>query len=104
MSIAATALAKFLESPSVKGAAVSFVVTAIGFVAHQYVRQNEVDTQLSWHSKAITDLRTGQDLTHNSLEAHSIILERIEGKLDVVNQKIDDDRNYAERHQVVATR
>lgn len=92
---------KLLESGTVKGIILSLAFATVGFVAKTAVQEYTVKTAVEDHTKAIADLQTGQNVTHAQIEGISVTLTAIGGKLDVLNQKIDDDRerrNWNERH------
>lgn len=102
MNIDFSAIAgKLLDSGTIKGVVLSLAFTAFGFVAKEAVQEFKVKTAIEDHTKAIADLKTGQDTTHAQLEGIAVTLTQFGGKLDVLNQKIDDDRerrNWNERH------
>lgn len=92
---------KLMESGTARGVVLSVALTTFGFVAKEAVQEYKVNTAIEDHTKAISDLQSGQDVTHKRLEDIVVILEGIKGKQDVLNQKIDDDRerrNWNERH------
>jgi hypothetical protein len=93
-----------VDSAASKSVLLSIVVALGGFGIRTAVHENDVDNTLAWHSKAVQELRTSQEQTAHSLNDHTVVLSQINGKLDVINQKIDDDRNYAQRHQTANTR
>lgn len=95
---------KFFDSSTVKGAALSIACTAGGFLISQVKHETTVDSTIAWHSKALADLKTGQAATNQALSEHALTLMKIDGKLDVITTKIEDDRNYNERHQPKNTR
>lgn len=103
MSIALV-VGKFLESGTAKSLIISALVTTGGFVLKQQVHEAQSDQTLAWHTEAIRKIHDHEETAAQALVDHTVTLARIEGKLDTVNQKIDDDRNYAERHQVRSTR
>jgi len=96
------AVAKFMSGDAVKGVLLSATFAILGFVCKQAVSEFRVDSTLEWHGKAITELQSGQQATHQKLEDLAVTSARIDGKLDVLSQKIDDDRwerqNYQQRH------
>jgi hypothetical protein len=78
------------------------VAACVGFLFHQAVASNEQQHELQDHTTQIQKLIQGQEATHTDLNGVSVTIARIEGKLDVLNQKIDDDRNRpapVTRHQ-----
>lgn len=92
---------KLMDSGTAKGIVLSLALTALGFVGKAAVQEFKVNDAIESHTKAITALQTGQDTTHEKLEGISVTLTQLGGKLDVINQKIDDDRerrNWNERH------
>jgi hypothetical protein len=93
-----------VDSTASKGIMLSLMVTIGGFGLKQAAHQEDVDHTLAWHSKVIMQIQGTQVETAKGLQEHTVTLSRIDGKLDVINQKIDDDRNYAQRHQTVNTR
>lgn len=95
---------KVFDSGTVKGAALSIACTAGGFLISQVKHETTVDSTIAWHSKALSDLKEGQTATNKALDEHALTLMKIDGKLDVITTKIEDDRNYNERHQPKNTR
>jgi hypothetical protein len=51
--------------------------------------------KLDEHTAQIQHLQTGQRETHDKLNDIGITILKVDGKLDVLNQKIDDDRANA---------
>lgn len=95
---------KAMDSGTVKGAALSIVCAVGGFFINQVKHDSNIDSTIAWHTKALSDLRDGQTATNKALDEHALTLMKIDGKLDVITTKIDDDRNYAQRHQPINTR
>lgn len=93
-----------VDSTASKSVVLSCVLAIGGYSFNQAVNQKETSQAVAWHTQAIKDMKANQDLLAKGLQEHTVTLSRIDGKLDVINQKIDDDRNYAQRHQVVSTR
>lgn len=93
-----------VDSTALKSVLASIVLAVGGMGVKQIVHQDEIDHTVEWHAKAIQQLQVSQETTNLAIQSHTITLSQINGKLDVINQKIDDDRNYAQRHQVVNTR
>lgn len=90
---------KVLESGAIKSVALSVAIAGGGFLVKSAVHEYSVDNELAWHGKALTELKAGQAEQAAQSQAHTVALTKISGQLDVLNQKIDDDRNYAIRHQ-----
>jgi hypothetical protein len=93
-----------VDSAASKSVLLSVVVALGGFGIKTAVHQSEVDNTIAWHTKALAEIHASQSEVAKGLEYHTVVLSQISGKLDVINQKIDDDRNYAQRHQPVNTR
>jgi hypothetical protein len=92
------------DSTTSKNVMLSAIVGVGGFAIHQAMVWSDVQKDVAWHSAAIKELKANSDLTQKAITDHTVTLSRIDGKLDVINQKIDDDRNYAQRHQPVNSR
>jgi peptidoglycan hydrolase CwlO-like protein len=85
------------ENSVVKNIAISLVMGAIGFGTHQAVESVSQTHQLETQNTQIQKLFEGQSETHTQVQDLSVALARMEGKLDVLNQKIDDDRSKTRR-------
>jgi hypothetical protein len=85
------------ESGTVKSIAIGLVMSAVGFGSHQVIESVSQAHQLESQSAQIQKLFEGQSETHTQVQDLSVALARMEGKLDVLNQKIDDDRSKTRR-------
>lgn len=76
-----------------KSAAVLAVITALaGWGLHALIAVNAAGTKLDEHTVQIQKLWEGQKETHETLSNVNVTLARIDGKIDTLNQKVDDDR------------
>ena len=83
-----------LDSASVRtGLIVSVLSSVIVFGGHQVLKTVTQEDQLTAQAKQIETLSAGQAETHDQVKDLAAIVARIEGKIDVVSQKIDDDRH-----------
>jgi hypothetical protein len=85
------------DSAVVKNIAISLLMGAVGFGSHQMIESVSQTKQLDTQTAQIQKLFEGQTATHTQVEDLGVALARMEGKLDVLNQKIDDDRSAARR-------
>lgn len=76
----------------VRNIAVSVALTALGAGAHQVVESASQERTLAAHSEQIAKLS-------DEVEKVDVGIARIEGKIDVLNQKIDDDRTRSASDQ-----
>lgn len=88
----------FFNNSTVKSIAISVLVGTGGWAAHTLVGSAGNSQVLAMHGKQLDALTQGQQKTDDALDRLAITVTRIDGKLDTVNQKIDDDR--AARHAV----
>lgn len=82
-----------IGSDTIRTAAISGTMAIIGWVSHTMLELNGQAAQLQSHDAQIKALFSGQRETHEALQSLTTTVVRVEGKIDVVNQKIDDDRN-----------
>lgn len=68
-------------------------MAVVGWASHTMLELNGQAVQLQNHDTQIKALFAGQKETHDALQSLNTTVVRVEGKIDVVNQKIDDDRN-----------
>jgi hypothetical protein len=80
-------------TPLVKSGGLSVAAAFVGFAFHQAVASNAAEHKLEEHDVQIQKLIAGQEATHEDLNKISITIARVEGKLGVIDQKIDDDRS-----------
>lgn len=76
-----------------KGGALSVVMAGAGFLVHVAVASNAQDQKIEQHDAQIQKLIEGQIATHRELNEVFVAIARVEGKLDVLSTKIDDDRS-----------
>lgn len=86
-----------LENTTVKGVALSLAMGAVGFGSHQVIESISQQHQLETQSGQIQKLFEGQASARTQSQELSVALARMEGKLDVLNTKIDDDRSKTRR-------
>lgn len=85
----------FSPSGAIKSLLLSALIGAGGWTAHTLI-STEGNTQvLAEHSRQLEKLEQGQEQTRSTLSDLEVTMKGIDGKLDVVNQKIDDDRRAA---------
>ena len=82
----------FFTSATIKSLLLSVLVGAGGWTAHTLLESNGNAQVLAAHGKQLDALTAGQAKTDDALDGLAVTVARIDGKLDVVNQKIDDDR------------
>lgn len=83
-----------------KGGLLSVAMAGAGFLFHVAVASDKQETKLEQHDAQIQRLVEGQVAAHKDLNDVAVTIARVEGKLDVLNQKIDDDRSSANsRHK-----
>jgi uncharacterized membrane protein len=88
-------LPDFFDISTVKGVILSLAMGAVGFGAHQIVDASSDKHTLDEHTQQIEKLFEIAKQNQLSLQDAAVAAARIEGKLDVINQKIDDDRSTA---------
>jgi peptidoglycan hydrolase CwlO-like protein len=82
---------------ALRSVALSATMAIVGFVSHQMIASVGQEKQLATHDQQIAKLFESQGEIHKSVEDLAIAVARVEGKLDVLNQKIDDDRSKTHR-------
>lgn len=87
----------FLNNAATKSVAVSILVGAFGWTAHTLIITQSNGQTLTEHTAQLNSLEEGQKDTREVLQLLSVTIAKMDGKLDVVNQKIDDDRRAAHR-------
>jgi peptidoglycan hydrolase CwlO-like protein len=76
-----------------KAAVILAIVTGVGgWAVHAFSLFNLDQTKLDEHTAQIQHLQQGQKETHEALNNVAVTLARVDGKIDVLSQKIDDDR------------
>ena len=91
------AIRTLIDSDAVRTAAISAVVATFGWAGHTALELRDHNAQLRIHDAQIRSLTDGQNATRDSIKDVGVAIARVEGKVDTVNQKIDDDR--ATRHR-----
>ena len=86
-------LSTLATSEAVRTAAFSVVFAGLGYAGHTAYEVSSQATKIETHDAQIQKLFDGQHETHQALQDLNTVVVRVEGKLDVVNQKIDDDRS-----------
>lgn len=77
---------------ALKGAAISGIVAIGGWFWHSSVTSHDQDHVLNLHTQQIAELASVSKDTQMSVNQLVVTTTRTEGKLDTINQKIDDDR------------
>lgn len=85
-------LEHFFNNGTVKSLALSALLGLGGWTAHTLISTEGNSQTLAAHGRQLDTLEQGQDKTQEALQGLSVAVAKIDGKLDVVNQKIDDDR------------
>lgn len=88
--VVAASVLKFFESSTTKSVAISIAMGVLGFLGHSLLQLHSQGDELTEHRQAIVNLTAEREKDHDVIENISIVIERIEGKIDVLNQKIDD--------------
>lgn len=86
-----------LENSTTKSVGLSVLMAIAGYMFHAYGQLNQQELQIADNQQQIKELQLNQDTTKVAIDNVAISITRIEGKLDVLNQKIDDDRRNATR-------
>lgn len=79
-----------------KSAAVAGAISIMGICANAIMATHDQGRVLSWHTDAIKQLQVGQGAENKTLTDVDVSVVRLEGKIDTLNQKIDD----AQKHEV----
>jgi hypothetical protein len=95
-SHAMSVLAKLFGSDTIKGTLVTLILGAVGVAWHSSVQLDQQEVQLKQQADAISTLNAKADDRDLAITDLKITLSRIDGKIDVLAAKIDDDRR---RHQ-----
>lgn len=89
------------NSALAKGVFASLLVGLGGWTAHTLVEARSNSQMLSAHTQQLDRLEAGQTKQEDTLKGLGVAVAQINGKLDVVNQKIDDDRRAVHRRDDV---
>lgn len=73
-----------------KSAAVAGAISIMGICANAIMATHDQGRVLAWHTGAIQGLQTGQVAQEKTLNDVDVSVVRLEGKIDTLNQKIDD--------------
>lgn len=84
----------FLENPSLRSIALSLLMGVVGYAGHQIIESVHQQTVIDQHTTQLQQLEKIIDSQQHELQANSLAMLRIEGKVDVVNQKLDDLDEY----------
>lgn len=90
-------LQDLLDSKTLRTGVISVTMAILGYAGHAAIEVNKQGDILDAHTATIQELKKGQDETHHVLADLTTAVVRVEGKVDVVNQKIDDDREAKHR-------
>lgn len=85
-------LKELMDSGILKNILLSGAMAAVGFVSHQMVSSAKQEQILVQHDTQIQKLYEDKATTHKDMNDLTVTVTRVEGKIDVLNQKIDDDR------------
>jgi hypothetical protein len=85
------------DNDTVRTVFIAIVTGALGWGSHAVMELNVQSQRLETHDKQLQVLFEGQNRTHQALQDLNTTIVRVEGKIDVVNQKIDDDRDAKKR-------
>jgi hypothetical protein len=88
-------LQKALERITVKGLIIPVVMGLLGWGGHTLLSAYSVGIEVDNHTQQLKALWDSQRQTHNDIQTVVNTVTRIDGKIDVLNQKIDDDRRAA---------
>lgn len=73
-----------------KAAAVAAATSLLGICGNAIMSTHDQGKTLEWHSNAIKELQIGQAKQLEAEQAVNVSVVRLEGKIDTLNQKIDD--------------
>ena len=82
----------FFDASWLKSVTLSLVIGGLGWTAHTLLTSDGNARLLTEHTQQLEKLAAGQEKTADALQNMAVTITRIDGKLDTVNQKIDDDR------------
>lgn len=85
----------FWKGDAVKGVVLSAIVSSLIYMGHIFLQGHDQQSTLDQHTKQIEALETTAKLTSESVQQLAVTSTRIEGKLDTLSTKIDDDRRAA---------
>jgi hypothetical protein len=83
---------ELFENSAVKSVTISVLMAALGWAGNTLMQVPSTNVKLDEHTKQIAALSDAQSKTSDKLDRITDSLGRIEAKVDVANQKIDDDR------------
>jgi Tfp pilus assembly protein PilN len=86
----ANAMGRFFESGTVKSITISAIMALLGFAARQLLEVNTQQTILVQHSQILEKQSASLDALAQSVQGLSVTTTRIDGKLDVLKQRLDD--------------
>ncbi len=92
---AAEGLARFIGGGTLKGVAISVIMGVLGFATKSLLQVNTQQQILQQHSQQLDQLRASTTTTSDNVQALTITTARIEGKIDVLRQRLDDQRGEA---------
>jgi peptidoglycan hydrolase CwlO-like protein len=73
-----------------KTAAVTVAVSLVGICGNAILATHDQGKVMTWHTTAIQKLQDGQTAQAKTLQDVDVGIVRLEGKIDTLNQKIDD--------------
>jgi Tfp pilus assembly protein PilN len=92
---AAEGLSRYIGGGTLKGVGISVIMGVLGFATKSLLQVNTQQQILEQHSQALATLSTSAQKTSDSVQALTITTARVEGKIDVLKQRIDDQRGEA---------
>lgn len=90
-------LLRTLGAGTVKGLLVSGILGVCGLVWHNVSETTAHTNQLTQQQTQLDKLSASSDATQQKLQDVGITIARVEGKLDTLGTKIDDDRRAQRR-------
>jgi Tfp pilus assembly protein PilN len=89
----ANAMGRFFESGTVKSITISAIMALLGFASHQLLEVNTQQAMLEQHTAQLQKLGASADATAAAVQGLAVTTARIDGKLDVLKQRLDDSRS-----------
>ena len=82
----------FFNNGTTKSLSITALVAVGGWTANTLINAHGQSDVLAAHTQQLDKLWQGQAQTHNDIQSLSVVVATVNGKLDVLGQKIDDDR------------
>jgi hypothetical protein len=93
--MARTLFASLFNGDTAKGFILSTIAGTVMFFGHWFFSDHDQQNLLDQHTVQLSALKATVDETSKAIQQLVITTTRTDGKLDTLNQKIDDDRRQS---------